>query len=72
MASKRHLTQTQREKFAEKLMEWGNLTFAGLVVGQLVPGTGPFRLNMIFAGITNMVLAYGVAYYLTREVSDRE
>ena len=72
MTSKRTLTQVQRQKFAEKLMEWGNLTFAGLVIGQIVSGTSPFRISMIFAGLMSMALAYLVAYYLTQEVSDRD
>ena len=53
-------------------MDWGNLTFAGLVIGQIVPGTNPFRLSMVFAGLTSMGLAYGVAYYLMQEVSADE
>jgi hypothetical protein len=64
------MNQTRRTKFAEKLMDWGNLTFAGLVIGQIVPGTGPFRVSMVLAGITSMGLAYAVAYYLMQGVSD--
>jgi len=62
------MNQAQRTKFAEKLMDWGNLTFAGLVIGQIVPGTAPFRVSMVFAGVVSMALAYAVAYYLMQEV----
>ncbi len=53
-------------------MDWGNLIFAGLVIGQIVPGTNPFRLSMMFAGLASMGLAYGFAYYLMQEVSEDE
>lgn len=70
MAKSTGMNQAQRGKFAEKLMEWGNLTFVGLVIGQLVPGTAPFRLSMVFAGVMSMGLAYAVAYYLMQGVRD--
>jgi hypothetical protein len=47
-------------------MEWGNLVFVGLVIGQIVPGTGPFRLSMVFAGLVSIVVSYMVAYYLMK------
>ena len=56
----------QREKFAEKLMEWGNLVFAGLVIAQIVPVTGSFRLGIAVAGVLVMAVAYMVAYYIMK------
>ncbi len=66
MTKGKPLTGEQRETFAEKLMDWGNLVFVGLVIGQLVPGTGPFRLSMVFAGLVSIAVSYVVAYYLMK------
>lgn len=62
----RQLTQDQRGRIAEKTMEWGNLVFAGLVVAQMVPGTGPFRSVMVLVGIVSMAGAYALAYLLMK------
>ena len=51
--------------FAEKALERGNLVFAGLVIAQFVPGTAPFRLSLMLAGLLNFVGAYGIAFLLT-------
>ena len=56
----------QREKFAEKFMEWGNLVFTGLVIAQIVPNTGSFRLGIAVAGVLVMAVAYMVAYYIMK------
>jgi hypothetical protein len=32
MSKRSQLTASQKEKFAEKLMDWGNLVFIGLVL----------------------------------------
>lgn len=61
----KRLNQEQRGRFAEKLMDWGNLVFVGLVIGQIVPGTAQFRFSMFFLGIVCIVAAYLTSYYLT-------
>jgi len=66
MAKGKQLTRQQRGKFAEKLMEWGNLVFAGLVIAQIVPATGPFRLGIAVAGVLVIAVAYMVAYYIRK------
>ena len=66
MAKNVQLTPEQRDKFAEKFMDWGNLVFAGLVVAQIVPGTSPFRPGMYVVGLTSITGAYLVAYLLMR------
>ena len=66
MAKRKRLRTQQRERFAEKLMEWGNLVFTGLVIAQIVPGTGPFRLGIAAAGVFAMVVAYLLAYYIMK------
>lgn len=50
--------------FAEKIMEWGNLIFAGLAIAQVVPGTEPFRLSIFSVGLAGIVCAYLFAYFL--------
>ncbi|HUN06255.1 MAG TPA: hypothetical protein PLQ56_06625 [Aggregatilineales bacterium] len=56
----RKLKDTQRQSVAEKFMEWGNLVFAGLVIGQALSPTG-FNLAIAFVGILLFALAYGIA-----------
>lgn len=72
MTSKVPLTSKQREMFAEKAMEWGNLVFAGLVIAQLVPGTAPFRAGLMVSGLLNFVGAYTIAFYLTKGGDQQE
>ncbi len=62
----RSLKKAQIELVSEKIMDWGNLIFVGLVIGQLVPGTAPMRLMLLFLGILGMVGAYATAYFLMR------
>ncbi len=62
----KQLTEDQRGRIAEKTMEWGNLVFTGLVIGQFVPGTDPFHPIMILAGIVSMAGAYALAYFLMK------
>ncbi len=52
--------------FAEKIMDWGNLVFVGLVIGQLVPGTMPFRWTLFILGILCFFVAYGVGRFLMK------
>lgn len=67
MAKRKRLTTQQRGKFAEKFMEWGNLVFAGLVIAQIIPGTGSFRLGIAVAGVIVTSVAYLLAYYIMKE-----
>lgn len=60
------LTKKQRGIFAEKALDWGNLVFVGLVIGQLVPGASPFRLTLFSLGILAMAGSYAFAYFLLR------
>jgi hypothetical protein len=54
----RKLSDEQRGILAEKIMEWGNLVFTGLVVAQFAPGATSFQWLFIFAGSLVMVIAY--------------
>ena len=60
------LKKTQLESVAEKVMDWGNLVFTGLVIGQLVPGSSPVRGFLFLMGILCMIGAYAIAYYLMK------
>lgn len=62
----KRLTSDQRGRIAEKIMEWGNLVFAGLVIAQLVPGIGAFRLSMVLVGLISMAGAYLMAIILMK------
>jgi len=39
----RKLSREQRNVVAEKIMDWGNLVFTGLVLAQFVPGMPHFN-----------------------------
>ncbi len=54
------LTSDQRGRGAEKIMDWGNLVFAGLVIGQFVAGK---ELNVLLfvLGTCGIVIAYCVS-----------
>lgn len=60
------LMKNNRDVFAEKTMDWGNLVFVGLVIGQLVPGSSPFRLALFILGVLGMAGAYAFAYILLK------
>ena len=53
-------TPDQRGRIAEKVMEWGNLVFVGLVIAQAVPG-GLFDFRVALFGVAGLVGAYFVA-----------
>ena len=61
-----NLRKTQVRVVAEKVMDWGNLVFTGLVIGQLVPGSNPVRWFLFSLGILCMAGAYAIAYYLMK------
>ena len=54
------LTGDQRGRVAEEIMEWGNLVFAGLVIGQFISGK---ELNLLFfvLGICGLIIGYSVS-----------
>jgi hypothetical protein len=56
----------QRARIAEKIMDWGNLVFVGLVIAQIVPGTNQFRLSVAVAGFLCIAISYWSAYLLLR------
>ncbi len=62
----------QREKLAEKIMEWGNLMFIGLFVAQLVPVTpaSPFNPYLAAVGSICLVGAYAIALWLMKKGGD--
>lgn len=61
------LTKNQREKLAEKVMDWGNLVFVGLTVAQFVPGPfNPQAVIFIIFGYISLITAYFVALRLMR------
>ena len=62
----KRLTNDQRGRIAEKIMEWGNLVFAGLVIAQIVPGMSLFNPILMLIGIVSLAGAYGLAYGLMK------
>ncbi len=66
----RRLTQEQRGKFAEKIMDWGNIVFAGLVIAQIVPGVASFRSSVAVFGVMNLLGAYLLAYAIMKGVKE--
>ena len=59
------LTPDQRDRVAEKIMEWGNLAFIGLVIAQIIPGdlVDP---RAAYFGVAALVGAYFVADQIMR------
>ncbi len=60
------LTKSQIGIFAEKIMDWGNLIFIGLVIGQLIPGTNQVKSTLLIFGFIGILLAYAFAYILLK------
>ena len=61
----RQLTRGQRERVAEKIMDWGNLIFIGMVVAQVVPG--PLSEPVLIpVGIVGIAGAYWFAIRLMK------
>ncbi len=58
------LSKEQRGLIAEKMMEWGNLVFAGLVIAQFVPGASSYHWQFIVAGLVGIVIAYAMGILL--------
>ncbi len=70
MVKIKQITEKHREKFAEKVMDWGNLVFVGLVIAQIVPGTGIFRTWAAISGVVSFAGAYLVAYLIFKGGED--
>lgn len=56
----KRLTEDQRGRVAEKIMEWGNLVFAGLVIGQFVAGK-EINLLLFILGACGIIIAYCIS-----------
>ena len=59
------LAADDRRSIAEKIMELGNLTVAGFVIGQFVGVTG-FNWWLAVIGLVLFVEFYAVAYWLMK------
>lgn len=64
----RPLDKNQRQSLAEKLMELGNLTFAGLVVGQAF--SSQFQATHALLGLVLFVILYMLAIRYMRGGGD--
>ena len=60
MAEKGILTQDQRNRIAEQIMQMGNLVFLGTVVAQIFPGPLS-KPSVALAGIGFTAAAYWIA-----------
>jgi hypothetical protein len=61
----KRLTANQRTLVAEKILEWGNLVFVGLVIAQFVPG--PLSdFYLVIAGIGSIAGAYWIGLRIMR------
>ena len=61
----KQLTADQSGRVAEKIMEWGNLVFIGLVITQVIPG--PFsNPAIVVVGVVNIASAYLFAIRLMK------
>lgn len=56
----RKLTSNQRQVVAEKFMEWGNLVFVALVVGQGLAPIG-FIIPVAIVGVGLFAASYAIA-----------
>lgn len=62
----RKLSHEQRNVVAEKLMEWGNLVFVGLVIAQFVPPTTFIQWGLLVVGLLGMITGYVGGYFLMK------
>lgn len=65
MASQKQLTDMERRKIAEKIMDWGNLVFVGLAITQVFSGV-PLTLVRVLVGATALAGAYWFAIRLMK------
>jgi len=62
----KRLSGEQLNILAEKLMEWGNLIFIGLVIAQFVPGTASFQWSFFISGCIGILMAYLFGIFLMK------
>lgn len=60
------LTKQQRQQYADKIMDWGNLVFVGLTITQAFDNL-PYALARFVIGSGVFAGAYTIAYLLTRK-----
>lgn len=60
------MTIDQKSRFAEKIMDWGNLFFAGLVLAQFVPKISEFNWILLLIGAIGLVISYSLAYHIMK------
>ena len=65
----RPISEDQRERFAEKIMDWGNLVFVGTAITQVFEGF-PLTVVRVFMGTAALIGAYWFAYWLTQGGDD--
>lgn len=53
------------DKLADKLMDAGNITFAALIVGQVISGQ-PFNWVIAIAGGIVWLMLYAAAYFVVQ------
>ena len=63
------LTGTQRTRVAEKIMDFDNLVFIGLVIAQAVPGPIS-KTHYILVGLGSITAAYLFALRIMKGVQD--
>ena len=61
----KQLTRDQRGRIAEKVMEWGNLIFVGMVVTQLFSDS-KFNFPLAVVGIIIGIIAYIAAIIIMK------
>lgn len=60
------LSKEQSNLLAEKIMEWGNLVFTGLVIAQFVPGTNSVQWTFFLVGCLGIGMAYLSGIFLMK------
>jgi len=65
MARGKQLTDTERGKIGEKIMDWGNLVFVGLAITQVFSGV-PLTLVRVVVGACALAGAYWFAIRLMK------
>jgi hypothetical protein len=63
---RKKLSSEQREAIAQKIMDWGNLVFVGLVIAQLVPDINSLNWSFVIAGVFCIMAAYATAILIMR------
>ena len=64
MAKAKHPDTYKQNRIADKIMEWGNLVFIGLVISQAINGLETYNGGLVLVGILGMAGAYITAFFL--------